>query len=80
MVYDLYDIIIDILEEGFMEQCFTFENKKGMEHIVRAVDRDLLQVNDEESLIVKYIQEHTPKGGCHISDGSWKVLSTATLT
>ena len=61
VVYDLYDIIIDILEEeGFMEQCFIFEQKKGMERITRAVG-NLLQVNDEESLIVKYIQEHTPK-------------------
>ena len=61
VVYDLYDIIIDLLEEeGFMEQCFSFEKKKGMERIVRAVG-NLLQVNDEESLIVKYIQEHTPK-------------------
>lgn len=29
VVFDLYDIIIDLLEqEGFMEQCFTFEKKK----------------------------------------------------
>lgn len=61
VVYDLYDLIIDFLEkEGFMEQCFTFEKKKGMEHLIRAVG-NLLQVNNDESLIVKYIQEHTPK-------------------
>lgn len=60
VVYDLYDIIIDILEvEGFIEQCFRFEKKKGMERIVRAVG-NLLRINDEESLIVRHIQEHTP--------------------
>ena len=31
VVFDLYDIIIDILEqEGFMEQCFMFEKKKDL--------------------------------------------------
>lgn len=61
VVYDLYDIVIDILEkEGFMDQCFKFEKKKGMERIIKAVG-NLLQVNDANSLIVQYIQEHTPE-------------------
>jgi hypothetical protein len=61
IVFDLYDIVIDILEgEGFMDQCFQFEKKKGMEQIIKAVG-NLLQVNDENSMIVKYIQELTPK-------------------
>lgn len=60
-IFDLYDIVIDILEqEDFMEQCFKFEKKKGMERIVKAVG-NLLKVNDDQSLIVKYIQEHTPR-------------------
>lgn len=61
VVYDLYDIVIDLLEkEGFMEQCFEFEKKKGMERIVKVVG-NLLQINDENSLIVQHIEEHTPK-------------------
>ncbi len=60
-VYDLYDIIIDILEhEGFMEQCFMFEKKKGIERVTKAVG-NLLRIDDDESLIVKYIREHTPQ-------------------
>jgi hypothetical protein len=84
VVYDLYDIVIDLLEkEGFMEQCFNFEKKKGMERIVKAVG-NLLQVNDENSLIVQYIQEHTPKdaviflvgiGKCYPILRSHKVLN-----
>lgn len=84
VVYDLYDIIIDLLEkEGFMEQCFKFEKKKGMERIVKAVG-NLLEVNDENSLIVKYVQEHTPKdavvflvgiGKCYPLLRSHKVLN-----
>lgn len=83
-VYDLYDIIIDLLEkEGFLEQCFNFEKKKGMERIIKAVG-NLLQINDENSLIVQYIQEHTPKdavvflvgiGKCYPILRSHKVLN-----
>ena len=84
VVFDLYDIVIDILEqEDFMEQCFVFEKKRGMERIVKAVG-NLLQVNDEESLIVNYIQEHTHKdavvfltgiGKCYPILRSHKVLN-----
>ena len=60
MVFDLYDIIIDLLEsEGYMDQCFRFEKRQGMDRIVKAVG-NLLQINDDDSLIVKYIKDHTP--------------------
>ncbi|MDI3536376.1 MAG: hypothetical protein PWP30_858 [Eubacteriaceae bacterium] len=60
-VFDLYDLVIDILEaEGFLEQCFKFEKKKGLERIVSAVG-NLLAINDEDSLIIKHIQEKTPE-------------------
>jgi hypothetical protein len=84
VVFDLYDIIIDLLEqEGYMEQCFKFEKKKGMERITKAVG-NLLRINDDESLIVKYIQEHTPQnavvfligiGKCYPILRSHKVLN-----
>lgn len=61
VVFDLYDIVIDILEkEGFLEQCFLFEKKKGFERIVKAVG-NLLKINDEDSMIVNYIKENTPE-------------------
>lgn len=84
VVYDLYDIIIDLLEkEGFKEQCFKFEKKKGLVRIVEAVG-NLLQFNDENNLIVQYIQEHTPRdaviflvgiGKCYPLLRSHKVLN-----
>lgn len=84
VVFDLYDIVIDILEqEEFMEQCFQFEKKRGMERIVKAVG-NLLKINDDDSLIVKYIMEHTPKddvvsltgvGKCYPILRSHKVLN-----
>lgn len=84
VVFDLYDIITDLLEqEGFMEQCFRFEQKKGLDRIVKAVG-NFLQINDDASLIVKYIKEHTPKeavvfltgiGKCYPLLRSHKVLN-----
>ena len=61
VVFDLYDIIIDMLEEeGFIAQCFKFEKKNGMERIIKAVG-NLLHIDGESSMIVRYIQERTPK-------------------
>ena len=84
VVFDLYDIIMDILEaEGFLEQCYKFEKKKGFEQIIKAVGR-LLMVNDNDSLIVQHIQENTPQdavvfltgiGKCYPILRSHKVLN-----
>ena len=89
VVYDLYDIVMDLLEkEGFLEQCFQFEKKKGMERIIKAVG-NLLQLNDDGSLIVKHIQENTPKdavvfligiGKCYPILRSHKVLNNLHQT
>lgn len=84
VVCDLYDMIIDILEEeGFLEQCYRFEEKRGLERIINAVG-NLLQVNDDTSLIVERIKERTPKnavvflvgiGKCYPVLRSHKVLN-----
>jgi hypothetical protein len=59
-VFDLYDIIIDMLEqEGFLEQCYTFEKSKGMGRIVTAVSH-FLKIDDADSRIVEYIRANTP--------------------
>lgn len=60
-VFDLYDIIIDFLEgKNFMEKCYAFEKKSGMERIVKAVSNSM-KINDDDSLVVQYIREHTPE-------------------
>ena len=84
VVFDLYDIIIDILEEeGFMEQCYKFEKKNGMERIIKAVG-NLLNFDDDSSMIIRHIQERTPKdavvflvgiGKCYPILRSHKVLN-----
>jgi hypothetical protein len=89
VVFDLYDIIIDILEEeGFLEQCFIFEKKNGFDRIIKSVG-NLLKINDADSLIVKYIQENTPEdaviflvgiGKCYPVLRSHKVLNNLHQT
>ena len=60
VVFDLYDIIIDFLErKNFMEKCFDFEKQRGLERIVKAVNNSM-KINDDDSVIVQYIKEHTP--------------------
>ena len=60
VVFDLYDIIIDFLENnGFMDECYKFEQKKGLERITKAVSNSM-KINDDDSYIVQYIKDNTP--------------------
>lgn len=84
VVFDLYDIIIDYLEkEGFLEQCYRFEKKRGLDRITKAVSNSM-KINDDDSLIVQYIKDHTPEnavvfltgiGKCYPILRSHKVLN-----
>ena len=61
VVFDLYDIIIDFLEKnGFMEECYKFEQKKGLDRITKAVSNSM-KINDDDSYIVQYIKDNTPE-------------------
>ena len=84
VVFDLYDIIMDYLEENdFLEQCYRFEKKRGIERITRAVN-NAMKINDDDSVIVQHIKEHTPEnaivfltgiGKCYPILRSHKVLN-----
>ena len=84
VVYDLYDMIIDFLEsKNFLEKCFDFEKKRGLERISKAVTNSM-KINEDDSLMVQYIKEHTPKeavvfltgiGKCYPILRSHKVLN-----
>ena len=84
VVFDLYDIILDYLEkEDFLEQCYRFEKKRGLDRITRAVSNSM-KINDDDSLIVQHIREHTPEnavvfltgiGKCYPILRSHKVLN-----
>lgn len=84
VVFDLYDIMTDFLaQRGFMDKCYGFERKAGISRIVKAVNNSL-KVNDDDSLIVRYIKDHTPEnavvflagiGKCYPILRSHKVLN-----
>ena len=58
--FDLYDIVIDILQEkGYLEKCFEFEKKNGLERVIKAVG-STLRITDEDGLIIRCISERTP--------------------
>ncbi len=84
VVFDLYDLIINYLEENdFMDKCFSFEEKRGLERITRAVG-NAMKFNDEDSVIVQHIRDNTPEdavvfltgiGKCYPILRSHKVLN-----
>lgn len=58
VVFDLYDIIIQILKEkGFLEKNFEFEQKIGMDRVTKTIGH-MLRVTTPNNLVVKYIEEH----------------------
>ena len=61
VVFDLYEIIIEILKEkGYLEKCYEFEKKRGFDRITKAVG-NMLRIMAKDSLIVNYIRERTPE-------------------
>lgn len=61
VVFDLYDIVIDILKnKGYLEKCYEFEQKKGFDRITKAVG-NMLRITSKDSLIINHIKENTPE-------------------
>lgn len=59
VVFDLYDIIIDISrKKGFLEKNFEFEQKNGLDRVTKAIG-NMLRVTTPNNLVVKYIEEHS---------------------
>lgn len=61
VVFDLYDIMIDILQEkGYLEKCYEFERKRGMERITSAV-RNTMRITERDNLIIQHIRDRSPE-------------------
>ena len=59
--YDLYKMIIDILEErGYIDKCIKFEENKGREYLYNAVSK-MLRLTSDDNLIVNKIVSETPE-------------------
>lgn len=73
VVFDLYDIVIDILKsKGYLEKCFEFEKTKGFERITKSVS-NMLRITSADSLIINHIQENTPQNSIVFITGIGKV-------
>ena len=63
VIFDLYDIMIKILEDKkYLDKCYSIEQKKGFQKVSNAV-ANLMKVNSTDGMIVNYIKEHTPEKG-----------------
>lgn len=61
VVFDLYDIIVDILKsKGYLEKCYEFEKKNGFERIVKSIS-SMLRITSSNNLITQHIKENTPE-------------------
>ena len=55
-VFDIYNIIIDILKEkGFLEKCFEYEMKKGVKYLNDIISKTM-GIGSRNDLIVKRIK------------------------
>lgn len=62
-IFDLYDIIIQISKDkGYLEKNFEFEQKKGLERVVKAIG-NMLRITTPNNLVVRYIEEHSEGAG-----------------
>ncbi len=61
VVYDLYDLIIDKLQEkGYLEKCSEIEKKNGFDRVSKAIGNSM-RITSPDSLIIRHIQENTPE-------------------
>ena len=61
IIFDLYDIMIKILEDKkYLDKCYSIEQKKGFQKVSNAV-ANLMKVNSTDGMIVNYIKDHTPE-------------------
>lgn len=55
-VFDIYDIIIDILKEkGFLKKCFDYETKKGVKYLNTIISKTI-GIGSSNDLILKKIK------------------------
>ncbi|MDO4439439.1 MAG: DUF1788 domain-containing protein [Eubacteriales bacterium] len=82
VVFDLYDITINILKDkGYLEKCFEFEKKKGFDRITKSVG-NMLKITSSDSLLIQHIKKNTPEKSVIFITGigkSYPILRSHTL-
>lgn len=74
VVFDLYDIVIDILSrEGFLDDCIEFEKNEGFSAINKAVNEMLqMEEDDQRNEILSHIKNNLPENSIVILKGVGK--------
>ena len=61
VIFDLYDIIIKLLEnKGYLEKNFDFEKSKGLDKVAKAIG-NTLRLTSADNLVIKYINDNAPE-------------------
>ncbi len=61
VVFDLYDMIMDYLEEkDFVNSYVRYEKRRGFDYLIRAVSTSM-KMNEEDSILIAKILEQTPE-------------------
>lgn len=60
LVYDLYELILQLLQDdGDLEDLIELEEEEGTEYVFSSI-AEILKFDDQDSLIINYIVDHTP--------------------
>lgn len=80
--FDLYDIMIDILEDkGYLEKAFEMEEKKGSEKILNPIKKTL-RLTQNNDLVLNYIRSNTEKNDVVFITGvgkAWPIIRSHTI-
>ncbi|MBC2398728.1 DUF1788 domain-containing protein [Clostridium tetanomorphum] len=80
--FDLYDIILEILDsKGYLEKNFEMEMKKGSEYILNATKKTL-RLTLENDLVVQYISEKLEGNDIVFLTGvgkAWPIIRSHTI-
>ena len=73
-VFDIYDLLLDYIEkEGFYQACTEFEEKYGMDYLIRSITK-LLAPENKKNYLVDYLIEHTPDKAIVFITGVGKIF------
>lgn len=80
--FDLYEIILEILEEkGYQTKIFEMEKEKGTDYVIKAIKKTLrLTLNND--LVVEYISSRVEKDDIVFITGvgkSWPIIRSHTV-
>lgn len=73
VVFDLYDIIIKLIEDkGFLNKNFDFEKSKGLDRVSKAIG-NTLRLTSTDNLVIKYINDNAPENSIIFITGVGKI-------